>query len=28
MVMYWVIIRNVTIEKSLLLEARKLYVGL
>jgi hypothetical protein len=28
MVIYWVIIRNVTVEKSLLLEARKLYVGL
>jgi hypothetical protein len=28
MVFYWVIIRNVAIEKSLLLEARKLYVGL
>jgi hypothetical protein len=28
MVIYWVIIRNVAIDKSLLLEARKLYVGL
>jgi hypothetical protein len=25
---YWVIIRNVAVEKSLLSEARKLYVGL
>jgi hypothetical protein len=28
MIIYWVIIRNVGIEKSLLLEARKVYVGL
>jgi hypothetical protein len=28
MVIYWVIIRNVAIEKSLLLEARKFYVEL
>jgi hypothetical protein len=28
MVIYWVIIRNVTLETSLLLEADKLYVGL
>jgi hypothetical protein len=28
MVIYWVIIRNVAIEESLLLKARKLYVGL
>jgi hypothetical protein len=28
MVIYWKIVRNVTIEKNLLLEARKLYVGL
>jgi hypothetical protein len=28
MAIYWVIIRKFIIEKSLLLEARKLYVGL
>jgi hypothetical protein len=28
MVIYWVIIRNVTVEKSVFLEARKLYVKL
>jgi hypothetical protein len=28
MVIYWVIIRNVSVEKSLIPEARKLYVGL
>jgi hypothetical protein len=28
MLIYWVIIMNVTVDKSLLLEARKLYVGM